>query len=55
MLHAKFRNHRPPGSEEEFLKIFFIYSHGGHLGHVTMTIYANFHSLPEDAPHKVWL
>ena len=21
------------------------YSHGGHLGHVTMTIYANFHSL----------
>ena len=30
-----------------FIKIFVIYSHGGHLGHVTMmmTIYASFHSL----------
>ena len=46
MLHAKFQNHRPPGSEEEdFFKIFVIYSHGGHLGHVTMTFYTNFHSL----------
>ena len=39
---AKFQNDRPPGSEEDD---FFIYFHGGHLGHVTMTIYANFHSL----------
>ena len=45
MLHAKFKNHRPPGSEEDFFKIIVIYSHGGHLGQVTMTIYANFHSL----------
>ena len=48
MLHAKFQNRRPPGSKEEeevFFKIFVIYSHGGHIGHVTMTIYANFHSL----------
>ena len=45
MLHAKYQNHRPPGSEEEdFLKIFVIYSHGGHLGYVTMIIYANFNS-----------
>ena len=44
MLHAKFQNHRPSGSEEEdFLKIFAIYSHGGHLGHVTLSIYINFH------------
>ena len=44
MLHAKFQNHRPSGSEEEdFLKIFAIYSHGSHLGHVTLTIYTNFH------------
>ena len=28
-----------------FLKIYVIYSHGGRLGHVAMTIYANFHSL----------
>ena len=46
MLHSKFQNHTPPGSEEEdCFKIFVIYSHGGHLGNVTMTIYANFHSL----------
>ena len=45
MLHAKFLNHRPSGSgEEDSLKVFAIYSHGGHLGHVTLTIYINFHS-----------
>ena len=45
MLHTKFQNHRPSGSEEEdFFKVFAIYSHGGHLGHVTLTIYINFHS-----------
>ena len=42
MLHAKFQNHRPSGSEEDFLKVFAIYSHGGHLGHVTLTFYINF-------------
>ena len=46
MLHAKFQNHRPSGSgEEDFLSFFAIYSHGGHLGHVTLTTYTNFHSL----------
>ena len=43
MLHAKFQNHRPSDSEEDFLLA--IYSHGGHLGHVTLTIYINIHSL----------
>ena len=28
----------------EIFKGFCIYSHGGHLGHVTMTIFTNFHS-----------
>ena len=42
MDHAKFQNHRPSASEEDF-KVFAIYSHGGHLGHVTWTIYINFH------------
>ena len=43
MLHTKFQNHWPSGSGEEgFLKVFYIYSHGGHLGHVTLTIYINF-------------
>ena len=46
MLHAKFQNRRLSGSEEDDFKIFFaIYSHGGHLGHVTLTIYINFHFL----------
>ena len=50
MIHAKFQDHRLPGSEEEdfFFKIFAIYNHGGHLGHVTMTFYANFHSLSHE-------
>ena len=31
---------RPSGSgEEDFLKVFAIYSHGGHLGHATLTVY----------------
>ena len=45
MLHAKFQNHRPSGSGEEDFKGFLVFnSHGGHLGHVTLTIYINFHS-----------
>ena len=31
--------------EKKILKGFAIYSHCGHLGHVTLTIYINFHSL----------
>ena len=46
MLYAKFQNRRLSGSaEEDFLKVFAIYSQGGHHGHVTMTIYTNFHFL----------
>ena len=42
MLHAKFQDHRTSGSGEDFFKDFTIYGHGGHLGHVTWTIYINF-------------
>ena len=45
MLHAKFQDHtcRTSGSrEEDILKVFTIYGHGSHLGHVTWTIYINF-------------
>ena len=45
MFHKKFQNHRPSVSEEDFLKVFAIYSHGGHLVQVTLFIYTNFHSL----------
>ena len=45
MLHTKFRRNRLTGSgEEDFLMVFAIYSHGGHLGHVTWTIYKIFRS-----------
>ena len=45
MIHAKFQNPRTSGSgEEDFLKVFTIYGHGGHLGHVTWTIYIKFRS-----------
>ena len=40
MLLTKFRENRPAGSgEEDFWRVFTIYGHGGHLGHVTWTIY----------------
>ena len=35
MLHAKFRNRSTGSVEEDFLRVFTIYGHGGHLGHVT--------------------
>ena len=36
MLHTKFRENWPAGSgEEDFLRVFTIYGHGGHLGHMT--------------------
>ena len=45
MLHAKFQDHRPSGSgEEDFFKVFTIFEHGGHLGHVTWTICIKFRS-----------
>ena len=44
MLHAKFQDHtcRTSDSGEDFFRIFTIYGHGGHLGHVTSTIFINF-------------
>ena len=42
MLHAKFQDHRTSGSGEDFLRFLTIYGHGGHLGHVTCTIYIIF-------------
>ena len=44
MLLAKFQDPNTSGSGEEDLKVFTIYRRGGHLGHVTWTIYTNFDS-----------
>ena len=38
--------------KKKIFKCFAIYSHGGHLGHVTLTIYTNFHSLFLRMLHK---
>ena len=44
MLHTKFQGHRSIGSGEDFFKVFTIYGHGGHVGHVTLLICISFHS-----------
>ena len=45
MLHTKFLEIGPPVPEKKFfLRFLTIYGHGGHLGHVTWTIYINFSS-----------
>ena len=44
MLHAKFQDNCLLGSGEDFFKVFTIYGRGGHLGHLTWTIYINFGS-----------
>ena len=52
MLHTKFLENRPAGSgEEDFRRVFTIYGRGGHLGHVTWTIYINFRSPFPRRPH----
>ena len=40
--------------EKIFLKVFIIYGHGGHFGHVTWTIWTNFRfPYPIEAPHEI--
>ena len=52
MLHTKFRENRPTGSGvEDFLMVFIIYGHGGHLGHVTRIMLINFHFLVPESFH----
>ena len=45
MLHTKFRGNQSAGSGEDFQRVFTIYGHGGHLGHVTSIMSSDFHSL----------
>ena len=52
MLHTKFRGNRPAGSEEkDFWRVFTIYGHGGHLGHVTSIMSSDFHFLVLESFH----
>ena len=44
MLHTKFHGNLLVGSgEEDFLRVFTIYGHVRHLGHVTSIILSYFH------------
>ena len=53
MLHTKFHVNRPAGSGDEDLKrVFTIYGHGGHLGHVTSIMSSDFHFLVPESIHK---
>ena len=43
MLHTKFCGNRPANSgEEDFERVFTIYGHGGHFGHVTSIMSSDF-------------
>ena len=52
MLHTKFHGNRSTGSrEEDFWRVFTIYGHGSHLGHVTSIMSINFHFLEPESLH----
>ena len=52
MLLTKFRGNRPAGSgEEDFERVFTIYGHGGHLGHVTIIMSLDFDFLVPESFH----
>ena len=52
MLHTKFHENQSACSgEEDFLMVFTIYWHGGHLGHVTSILLTNFHFLVPESFH----
>ena len=52
MIHTKFRGNRPAGSGENFKRVFTIYGHGGHLGHVTSIMSSDFYFLVPESCHK---
>ena len=52
MLYTKFRENRPAGSgEDDFLRVFTIYGHGGHLGHVTRITLTKIHFFVPESFH----
>ena len=51
MLHTNFRGNQPAGSGEDFLRVFTIYGHGGHLGHVTSIMLSGLHFLVPESFH----
>ena len=51
MLHTKFHENWPAGSGEDFKRVFTIYRHGGHLGHVTSIMSSDFYYLVPERFH----
>ena len=52
MLHTKFHGNPPAGCRiEDFLKVFTIYGHGGHLGHVTSIMSSVFDFFASESFH----
>ena len=52
MLYNKLRGNLPAGSrEEDFWRVFTIYGHGDHLGHVTSIMSSDFHFLVPESFH----
>ena len=51
MLHTKFHGNPPASSGEDFLRVFTIYGHGGHLGRVTSIMSPDFHCLVPESFH----
>ena len=52
MLYTKFEGHWFIGSDGgDFFKVFTIYGHGSHVGHVTKLICINFHSYSPSSIH----
>ena len=52
MIHTKFRGNRSVSSGEDFQRVFTIYGHGGHLGHVTSIMSSDIHFLVPKSFHK---
>ena len=53
MPHTKFRGKSACRFGRRFLKVFTIYGHGDHLGHLTSIMSSDFHFLvPESFPKK---
>ena len=56
MLHAKFQDHRTPGSgEEDFLGVYHIWTWRPSWSCDLDHLYKLLFPLPKEVPHKIWL
>ena len=55
MLHTKFHGNQPASFGEDYYRVFTIYWHGGHLGHVTSIMSSDFYILVPESFHKIFV